>query len=103
MYRIAFTCLADSVVGKTFETRKLLHILRWQWSWRFFGFSAPPYMESQLRGLANSASLLAGMLFLVMAVVTLSRAQRHASAISALHSTPRPALEIGIHPKEVVL
>ena len=46
---------------------------------------------------------MVGMLLLVMAVVTLSRAQRHASAVSALHSTPRPALEIGIHPKEVVL
>jgi L-rhamnose-H+ transport protein len=46
---------------------------------------------------------MVGVLLLVMAVVTLSRAQRHASAVSALHSTPRPALEIGIHPKEVVL
>jgi L-rhamnose-H+ transport protein len=43
-----------------------------------------------------------GMLLLVMAVITLSRAQRHASAVSVLHSSPRPELGIGIHPKEVL-
>jgi L-rhamnose-H+ transport protein len=46
---------------------------------------------------------LVGMLLLVMAVVALSRAQRHASSISMLRSTTPPALRIGIHRGEAVL
>jgi len=44
-----------------------------------------------------------GMLLLVMAVVTLSRAQRQMREISVLHNAPRSVLEIGIGRKEAVL
>lgn len=46
---------------------------------------------------------IVGMILLVMAVVALSRAQRHASAVTVSHRTLRPALESGARWKEVVL
>ena len=44
-----------------------------------------------------------GMLLLVMAVVTLSRAQSQARAMSGLHSIPGSVLEIGISQRQIAL
>ena len=46
---------------------------------------------------------IVGLLFLVMAVVTLSRTQKQTRAIPVLHSTPGSALEIGTDRKGTVL
>jgi L-rhamnose-H+ transport protein len=46
---------------------------------------------------------IVGMLLLVMAVVTLSRAQKHVSVASQSHSTPRPAVVAGLRREEAGL
>jgi len=54
-------------------------------------------------GTRPMALQMVGMILLVMAVVTLSRAQRQTRAISVLHSTPGSGFDIGIDRKETAL
>ena len=56
--------------------------------------------EWKRSGTGPIALQIVGLVLLVLAVVVLSRAQRSSSTASALHRTPRPALEIRINRME---
>jgi hypothetical protein len=56
--------------------------------------------EWEHSGTRPVALQMVGMLLLVLAVVTLSRAQKHADAISALQSKHPSTFEISIHQQE---
>ena len=58
--------------------------------------------EWKYSGARPVALQMVGMLLLVLAVVTLSRAQKHADAISALQSKHSSTFEISIHQEEAM-